>query len=244
MFVTLSLLYLAPRVALAAYDSGSVSLWGDYGCGEIDLLSPSEQPVVIALNYTIPADVCHSLDRPVYSYRVDYQPVCADGNSATFFSFNGQNCNDDSSTERGGRPALIADLGPGLPLEGQCLALVNYTSFAFVCEGVGEGDRDGSTTSRIPVEPSSSAASTASTSVQATLGATPIAPGTSLTSPLYTLPGTVLSPTGGTGSASGGPLPTAGLAPSPAPSPFTGAASRFQASLVGPFALVVAGLVF
>ncbi|KAI4189808.1 MAG: hypothetical protein LQ346_005056 [Caloplaca aetnensis] len=243
-FTFLSLLYLAPHVALAALGSGSASLWSDSGCGDGGTLAFTT-PVIIALNYTLPADVCRSLDRTAHSYRIDYRPICTQGNDATFAYFSGQNC-DEGSSDDGAGPAYSGSLGPepildGQAVDGLCFALVSFNSFAFVCEGVGKGD--GSTTSAIAGQTSSSATSAASTAVQATLGATPIAPGTSLTSPLYTAPGTVVLPIGGAATASGGPLPTAGLAPPPAPSPFTGAATRFQASLVGLFAVNVAGLV-
>ncbi|KAL8837769.1 MAG: hypothetical protein Q9170_002387 [Blastenia crenularia] len=239
---SLLLLYLNPHTALAAYGSGSVSLWSNSDCARGDTLAFTT-PVVIALNYTLPADQCHSLDRAAHSYIVDSRPVCTDGNVADFAYFSGQDCQEGSSDDGAG-PAYSGDNPGGLTtggfsLDDECLALVEFNSFAFVCEGVGKGDE--SATSKTAAQPSSSAATASeTTAVEATPTATPIVPLTSLTSPLYTFSGV----SGATGTASGIPLPTTGLVPPPAPSPFTGASSTIMVPVVGLlFAIFLARLV-
>lgn len=215
----LSILTLSP-FACAATGQGSVSLWSNSDCAEGDTLAFTE-PVVISLNKTLDADVCGDLPREAHSYRVDRRPTCANGETAGFAFYGGHNCQ-----EKGFGPALNTIGEPGEPTEfdGECLALVTFTSVAFICEGVGEGDV------------SSSAAVTSTATSEPTSLPTTAPASLSSVGPPYayssTSAGYSAVPTG-TQPASGIlPSGTGGLVPfSPSPSPFTGAASGLKTSV-------------
>ncbi|KAL8996700.1 MAG: hypothetical protein Q9188_006505 [Gyalolechia gomerana] len=233
---TLFLLCLT-HTASAATGQGSVSLWSDSSCGDDSTIAFSE-PRIIDLNYTLPTDTCHNLARSAHSYTVTERPICNDGREADFNYYRSRDCPEART-----RPFPAND--DGYSLDGYCLALVTFDSLAFVCEGVGRGSSDGgSTTQSSPVVTSRS-----DLVVGPTPTATPVAPGSSLTAPLYTILDTsayTLAPTGTVGStgtvgpSSGQPSPTGGLLPSP--SPFTGAAAGTEVSLMGVFVLVVVGV--
>ncbi|KAL8711388.1 MAG: hypothetical protein Q9220_004286 [cf. Caloplaca sp. 1 TL-2023] len=247
--IFISLLSLIPCLALAASGSGSVSLFSNSDCGEGDTL-PFTTPTVIALNYTLSADTCHTLDRAVHSYRVDYRPTCTEGSNATFSYYSGQDC-QKGDYEDGGGPAYSGSTGgtssAGFSIDGLCLALVEFNSFAFVCEGVGRGDASatsevaGQQSSTSPATPDTT--STLSSAVQEKPTATPVTPGTSITAPPYTTSPAVVAP-GAAGIGTGTSTPTGGLVPQPSPSPFTGAASIVKVSLTGSFlvTILLAGL--
>ncbi|KAI4171634.1 MAG: hypothetical protein LQ343_004112 [Gyalolechia ehrenbergii] len=230
---TLFLLCLT-HTASAATGRGSVSLWSDSSCGDDFTLAFSE-PRIIDLNYTLPADTCHNLARSAHSYSVTKRPICNDGREADFSYYSSRDCPEDETR------SLSTTNVDGYSLDGLCLALVTFDSVAFVCEGVGSGDSNSnsdSTTQSSPVVTSRS-----DLVVGPTPTATPVAPGSSLTAPLYTVLDTsayTLAPTGTVGPSSGQPSPTGGFPPSP--SPFTGVAAGRGVSLLGVFVWVVVGV--
>lgn len=137
-------------------------------------------------------------------------------------------------------------------MSGLCLALVEFDSVAFVCEGVGKGDSGSGDTT---IEPSSTVTSRSDLVVGSTTAAqtttatsltdlvvgptgTPIAPGASPTYTIFDTSGYTLAPTGtaapsGTGVGGGQGIP-------PSPSPFTGAAAGKTIGFGG----VISGFVF
>lgn len=207
--------------ALAATGQGSVSFWSNSDCAQGDTLAFTE-PVVIALNDTLDADICSNLPREAHSYLVDKAPICDDGIAAAFAYYGGLNCQ-----EKGFGPALNQLLDSD-EIEGECLALVTFASVAFICDGIGEGEtpQPATTTSVY------SSVSSSIVSVGPAPTVTPIAPSLSTTTPLYTLPSLSTSGPTGTQPSSGiVPYQTGGLPP-PSPSPFTGAASGIKAPVL------------
>ena len=128
----------------AASQQGRVGLWSDSECNsKSDLTSHFGQPDPIALNFTLSPDVCGVPGATVHSYRVLQAAICANGTNATLSSYNRNNCTADPTDE---------DPNPGLGkraknrrqsssiLDGECLSLVAFNSFAFVCEGIAPRD--------------------------------------------------------------------------------------------------------
>lgn len=209
--VLTSLLFCLP-LAIAATGQGSVSLWSNSDCAQGDTI-PFSEPVFIAKE-TPNADECVDLSREAHSYRVDSRPTCDNGTTAAFAYYNGHNCQ-----EEGFGPALNK-FSPSDELDGECLALVAFSSVAFVCDGVGESSEQPSqTASRGGSAPSTYSSESFSTAT--------------LVAPIpYTLPNVTASEYGGpTSTSSILPYQTGGLSPSTLP--FTGGASKTQISALG-----------
>ena len=124
----------------AASQQGIVGLWSDSECNsKSGLTSNFGQPDPIALNFTLSPDVCGVPGATVHSYRVSQAAICANGTTAFPHYYNRNNCTADPTDE---------DPNPGLAkrvknrrqsssdLVGECLGLVAFNSFAFVCEGL------------------------------------------------------------------------------------------------------------
>ncbi|KAI4139800.1 MAG: hypothetical protein L6R39_006104 [Caloplaca ligustica] len=236
IYTTVVSLLFFSGTAHAATGQGSVSLFSDSGCDDGYSVVFSD-PVTIALNLTLDADVCHDLPRAAHSYEVDRHPICDDGTPATFDYYEFTGCHER-------RPRYEGHHSPddnAAKFDGQCLALVEFMSLAFLCEGIknrpsSQASTGQASTSQPSPSQGSPTAGAAPETVTVTVG-TSMAPSSSLTVPLYPIPGTVVP--SGTGTASGGLSPTTGL-PTPAPSPFTSVGSVTKASLLGSLALVVA----
>ncbi|KAL8721914.1 MAG: hypothetical protein Q9225_001510 [Loekoesia sp. 1 TL-2023] len=222
------------RTTFAATGQGSVSLWSDSSCGQEEDAIAFSEPGIIDLNLTLSADTCHNLGRAAHSYIVDDRPTCDNGTIAAWAFYNGNNCQ-----RKGFGPALNA-VSYDNDYDGSCLALVEFNSIAFICDGVSQG----ASNSTPPSQPSSIPAAVPDTAAF-TPTATPIAPSNSPTAPIYTIPGTpanTLAPSGTAGPSAGQPFPTGSLPPSPSPSPFTGAASGLKISLASVLLVVAAKL--
>ena len=141
--LSLTLLFSCYKVN-AASQQGRVGLWSDSECNsKSGLTSNFGQPDPIALNFTLSPDVCGVPGATVHSYRVLQAATCANGTTAALNYYNRNNCTADPTDE---------DPNPGLAkrvknrrqsssvLDGECLALVAFNSFAFVCEGVAPRD--------------------------------------------------------------------------------------------------------
>ena len=137
-------LFLACCKINAASQQGRVGLWSDSECNsKSGLTSSFGQPDPITLNFTLSPDVCGVPGATVHSYRVLQDAICANGTTAAWNYYNRNNCTADPTDE---------DPDPGLTnrtknrrqsasvLDGECLALVAFNSFAFVCEGVALGE--------------------------------------------------------------------------------------------------------
>ena len=135
----LTLLFSCCKVN-AASQQGIVGLWSDSECNsKSGLTSSFGQPDPIALNFTLSPDVCGVPGATVHSYRVSQAAICANGTTAFPNYYNRNNCTADPTDE---------DPNPGLAkrvknrrqsssdLVGECLGLVAFNSFAFVCEGL------------------------------------------------------------------------------------------------------------
>ena len=115
-------------LALAVFNQGSVSFWSSSDCAQGDSL--------IVQNYTLSADTCGNLPRAVHSYRVDHRPACSDGTTAAFAYFAGQVCESE------GYGSAFDNVLDTDDTDGECLALVDFYSVAFICQGL-DGDVDG-----------------------------------------------------------------------------------------------------
>ncbi|KAL8820712.1 MAG: hypothetical protein Q9223_001135 [Gallowayella weberi] len=147
---------------------GSVSLFSDSSCNESDDDTAFSQPPVIALNHTSPADTCYTLPRSAHSYRIDRRPTCANGTTAGFAYYSGDNC--QVTGERGSAfnsigSACDASDDSCTRFDGYCLALVTFKSIAFLCNGV-DGSSSSSDSST-PSPPSSNTYTRDSTSTSA-----------------------------------------------------------------------------
>ncbi|KAL8677439.1 MAG: hypothetical protein Q9186_006125 [Xanthomendoza sp. 1 TL-2023] len=199
--------------------TGSISLFTDSGCNEFDDdFSTTSQPPTITLNHTSPADKCYTLPRSAHSYRIDHRPTCANGTIAGFGYYHGDNCLVTGDLGSAFNAVDSCDNGYDCTAnDGQCLALVEFKSIAFVCDGVRESD---GTESSSPSNTNTFIRDSTSTSVVLDPVAT-IAPSISSIAtsspPFYTYANGSLATN--TQPASTVPSQTGGLA---APSPFTG----------------------
>ncbi|KAI4096560.1 MAG: hypothetical protein L6R37_006937 [Teloschistes peruensis] len=130
---------------LAAPSTGDVSLWSDSSC-QPGATPSFSLPDPIALNHTLPADSCYTLPNAAHSYIVNSRPTCSDGSTAGFAYYNGQNCR----AEGFGSAFNSGDTGDTTN-DGLCLALVEFNSLAFLCEGVDERGDGKSSTATITV---------------------------------------------------------------------------------------------
>ena len=124
----------------AASQQGKVSLWSDSECNsKSGLTSNFGQPDPIALNFTLSPDVCGVPGATVHSYRVVQAATCANGTTAAPDYYNRNNCTADP-TDENPNPGLAKRVKnrrqSSSVLDGECLALVAFNSFAFVCEGL------------------------------------------------------------------------------------------------------------
>ena len=207
----LSYLFFCLHLANAATGQGSVSLWSNSDCAQSDTLAFSES--VFIGKVTPDTDKCADLSRAAHSYRVSDRPTCDNGTTAAFAFYNGHNCK-----AQGFGPALNSFI-PSDKWDGECFALVEFRSVAFVCDGVGQSSEQASgTASSSETAPSTSVSEPSSTTL--------------IESSPYTLPNVTASGYGGPiGTVSALPSQTGGLSPSP--SPFTGSASKIQVSTLG-----------
>ena len=205
-------------VAHAATGQGSVSLWSNSDCNQGDT-PPFTSPVVIKLNYTLSADECGNLPRAAHSYEVDQRPTCDNGTVAAFAFYNGNSCQT-----KGFGPALNS-VNPSDEDDGLCLALVEFNSVAFICDGLGGTEGPTQTAATTGQEPSM-------TSVTSLPTATPIAPG--VTTALYTTSLLSAASAGSTGAyLSSGLASATTFSAVPSPSPFTGTATDCRVSYIG-----------
>lgn len=227
------LLSFLPFVAYAASGKGQVSLWSDSGCGQGDTSNFGERDPV-ALNYTLSADVCGNPGATVHSYDVTQRPTCDNGAEADFAFYNGKDCQ-----VKGFGPALNGGSSSTDGVDGQCLALVEFNSVAFICNGL-SGKKEEMSSSSVAKSTAVKSIATSSTSKL------PIAPSATRTSPLSighegsSIPGSVpagTAPARGTGPSAGFPSPTT-LSPAPLASTYSGAGSKFMISLVGVVSVV------
>ena len=135
----LTLLFSCCKVN-AASQQGKVSLWSDSECNsKSGLTSNFGQPDPIALNFTLSPDVCGVPGATVHSYRVLQAATCANGTTAALHYYNRNNCTADP-TDENPNPGLAKRVKnrrqSSSVLDGECLALVAFNSFAFVCEGL------------------------------------------------------------------------------------------------------------
>lgn len=243
MISLISLLFpILPSIALAASGKGEVSLWSNSDCGQGDTSNFGERNPV-ALNYTLSADVCGNPGATVRSYEVTQRPICDNGTVAAWAFFAGEDCKTK------GFGSALNGFSTSTFIDGQCLALVEFNSVAFICDGVGSGEENQKSSSSAATPPSSSSpASEKPITPSTTRTAKPITPSTTRTSPLYTVPASTslhssTAAHSGTGPSAKSPASTTLSAkPSPPPSSFTGAGSRFGVSFIG--AIVAAGGVF
>lgn len=169
--------------------------------------------------------MCRFISRS-HSFRVDNRPTCDNGTIAAFAFYNGHDCQ-----AQGFGPALNS-FDRSDEYDGECLALVEFRSLAFICDGVGQ----------ISDKPTHTASSS-ETAPSAFIG------GPSLTTTLIALSAYTLLPNI-TASGHSGPIETASVLPSqtgglsPSPSPFTGGAPMIQLSTLGTILLAFGVIVF
>jgi len=228
------LLSLSLPFVHAASGQGEISLWSDNDCGSGLTTSFGERDPV-ALNYTLSTDICGTPGAATHSYQVLRRPTCPNGNLAAFAFYHGAGCKSE-----GFGPALNSvDNGSG-HLDGECLALVEFNSLAFLCAGLGTTGGDGSSSA---ASASNSPSSTAvASSITLSASATPIAPSASMTSPIYTAPvGSSLPGMVPINTASGGSAPSASrtFPATPSASSFTGSASRFKGSVASVAGVII-----
>lgn len=211
--------------AASASGQGSVSLWSDSSC-EPGATSNFGEPDPVALNYTLATDVCGTPGATAHSYIVNERPTCANGSTAAFAFYNGVNCQ-----KVGFGPALNS-VQTRLESDGQCLALVEFRSVAFLCDGLGSGDSIVSLSSEVT-----------SITTPVVTSATPVSPSQKVTAPLYTTTPVAGSPTtivaSGTGVFPGVPSGTVGSSPAA----FTGGVSKMEGSILGVVAVAGVALV-
>ncbi len=219
-------------LANAASGQGEISLWSDNGCGDGSTTNFGEIDPV-GLNYTLDADVCGTTAAAVHSYQVYRRPTCANGITAAFAFYHGAGCKSE-----GFGPALNS-VNPSTRVDGECLALVEFNSLAFLCDGLGQTNSGGSSASSSPSSQSVASSRTSSAS------ATPIVPSASMTSPLYTAPaGSTIPGQAPVNTASGGIAPSRTLPATSSTAVFTGAASKFSGGSVAGIAAVLGGAIF
>lgn len=227
-------LFLISLPLISAASQGSVSLWSDSSCQPGATPNFGEQDPV-ALNYTLSADVCGNPGAASHSYIVNSRPTCANGTVAAFAFYSTTDCTLPSDAKA--FPDMNS-FNPSTTFDGLCLALVVFNSVAFICDGIGSsGSSSASVTAASSVTPVSSSPNSAS--------ATPIAPSSKLTAPIYTtMPvpaGT--NPSGGKPSAIGVPVTPSSKTFGSSPATFTGAAVKLGVPVVGVVALVGAAFV-
>lgn len=151
-----------------------ISIWSNSDCGKGDTTSFGEMNPV-ALNYGLDIDVYGTPGATVHSYEVNQRPTCANGTEALFAFYHGKNCQSE-----GLGSALNAVHSASEGVDGECLALVEFNSVAFICAGIGDQTEDSTTSS------SSKATSTAASSPTSE-NASPIST-TRGPTPYYSLP--------------------------------------------------------
>lgn len=218
-----------------AASKGEVSLYADAGCGK-----------AFKLNYTISADVCGTPSKNEddwNSYLVTQRPTCSNGTVADWVIYRDLDCKDEYSRLK---PDDQFDVGgPGFGPDDICLAMAPVSSLAFVCDGVGHQRDESGGPVPISPSPSSDFPSSVTSSAASTDFATPIAPGTSRPSALYSVPaGSSLPSSVGTfpigTAASTGSTPSTTRFLSPI---YTGVATKVGASVAGTMAFVGAALI-
>lgn len=233
-----SLLLSLPLTAYAASGQGQVSLWSDSSC-EPGATSNFGEPDPIALNYTLSADVCGTPGGTSHSYQVLDRPTCDNGTIAAFAFYSSPGCSDAPFETPAG--SAMNQFHPYADFDGLCLALVAFNSVAFICDGVGQGGSGQSSGSASTIAPSSTLAVS---SIIPSASATLIAPGVSLTTPIYTYPS--LPPPIGTAPSGSSPSTGPPSQPSNPSNPpqtiFTGAASELSGSIIGVVAVFGAAL--
>ncbi|KAL8692353.1 MAG: hypothetical protein Q9218_002604 [Villophora microphyllina] len=256
---TLPLLLSHLSLAFAAPSTGDISLWTDSSCLPGD--SPSfSLPDPIALNHTLPADSCYTLPNAAHSYIVSSRPTCSNGKTAGFAYYSGENCRVSGFGSNND--------GEGASIDGVCLALVEFNSCAFICNGV-DNKGDGKSTATITVlgsggtgvasvvtstmggsttaenKPVSSPSATPATSLvesknTATSSPSTSAPSRSIPSPSPPSGNNSTRTEGAVGTGGGYILPTPTPTPNPNPSPFVASSSARRIS--GEISIFIVGV--
>ncbi len=130
--ISLLLSLLVPLV-YAASEQGVVSLWSDSSCGSGATKNHSERDPV-ALNYTLSVDVCGIPGVTYRSFRIYQRPACGNGVLAVSAFYSNTDCKNDGY---GFGPIISIDRQPGHYNSGDCLALEDFNSLAFLCAGLG-----------------------------------------------------------------------------------------------------------
>ncbi|KAL8724331.1 MAG: hypothetical protein Q9181_006875 [Wetmoreana brouardii] len=236
----LSLLAFTSLIS-AATNEGSVSLWSDSSCQPGSTPSFS-LPDPIRLNYTFAADTCHPLPSAAHSYIINSRPTCSNGTLAAFAYYDRDDCTISDFGDQGTNGVVDTTTIDGYDIDGQCLALVKFSSVAFLCEGVDAKGADGGPESAtITVVDDGANVVQVTTSTRNAPGTTTTPPAVA-TTPLYPIPTTVIPGTGHaptrtgypSGTGTGGVVP-----PSPSPSPFSSAAAGSKVSILGLLAVAM-----
>ncbi len=130
--ISLLLSLLVPLV-YAASEQGVVSLWSDSSCGSGATTNHGERDPV-ALNYTLSVDVCGIPGVTYRSFRIYQRPACGNGVLAVSAFYGNTDCKNDGY---GFGPIISIDRQPGHYNSGDCLALEDFNSLAFLCAGLG-----------------------------------------------------------------------------------------------------------
>ncbi len=130
--ISLLLSLLVPLV-YAASEQGVVSLWSDSSCGSGATTNHGERDPV-ALNYTLSVDVCGIPGVTYRSFRIYQRPACGSGVLAVSAFYGNTDCKNDGY---GFGPIISIDRQPGHYNSGDCLALEDFNSLAFLCAGLG-----------------------------------------------------------------------------------------------------------
>ncbi len=251
--ISLLLSLLVPLV-YAASEQGVVSLWSDSSCGSGATTNHGERDPV-ALNYTLSVDVCGIPGVTYRSFRIYQRPACGSGVLAVSAFYGNTDCKNDGY---GFGPIISIDRQPGHYNSGDCLALEDFNSLAFLCAGLGvtggasltnifySSATDAVTSSIASSATSltndfySSASKAITSSIASSPSATPIAPSASMTSPLYTAPaGSGFPGSVPINTASSGIIgSSAGSTTAPLSPGFTGAAPRLGGSVAGVFVVL------
>lgn len=227
-------LFLTLLPLTSAASQGSLSLWSDSSCQPGATSNFGERDPV-ALNYTLSADVCGNPGANVHSYIVNSRPTCANGTVAAFAFYSTANCVLPSNAEWS---SGMHTFRLSTEYDEKCLALVEFSSVAFICDGFsGSGSGSASVRASSSVTPVSSSPKSAS--------ATPVAPSTKITAPIYTTASvpTGINPSGAKPSGTGASVRPSSKTFGSSPATFTGAAVTRGIPVVGVIALVGAALV-
>jgi hypothetical protein len=130
--ISLLLSLLVPLV-YAASEQGVVSLWSDSSCGSGATTNHGERDPV-ALNYTLSVDVCGIPGVTYRSFRIYQRPACGNSVLAVSAFYGNTDCKNDGY---GFGPIISIDRQPGHYNSGDCLALEDFNSLAFLCAGLG-----------------------------------------------------------------------------------------------------------